>query len=229
MNPSRGTPPCLPRTFRLGSLAGLSALALAVTACGDDASMSIADARRNASGTMVTVEGQVSVQPGAFVSALGDEGFAVQDDTSGVYVKVDAKQAFGLNAHVRVTGTLDEQNQLRILKAVPAGISLLSGTRQVATKEVGTGAVNESVEGQLVRVRGSVTQAFQDDSPYGYKLYINDGSGEVQVFVHISAGLDKTLLQALTTGQRITVVGLAAQYEMTYEVAPRQASDLTSP
>ena len=30
-------------------------------------------------------------------------------------------------------------------------------------------------------------------------------------------------------GQRVTVVGLAAQYETTYEVAPRQPSDLTAP
>ena len=47
------------------------------------------------------------------------------------------------------------------------------------------------------------------------------------MFVHVTAGLDKAMLQALTAGQRITVVGLAAQYETTYEVAPRQASDLT--
>lgn len=239
MSSSRSIPPCLSPLFSLRSLAGLTALALAVAACGHagpktdgpsgQASPSIAAARGNASGTRVTVEGQVSVQPGAFVSALEDQGFAVQDDTGGVYVKVAEKQSFGLGAHVRVTGTLDEQNQLRILKAIPADITTLSDTKQVTAKDVGTGAVNESVEGQLLRVSGKITQTFKDDSPYGYKLYINDGSGEVQVFVHVSAGLDKAMLQALTAGQQITVVGFAAQYETTYEVAPRQPSDLTSP
>ena len=217
----------------------MTALALVATACGHGgpkpdephgpAATPIAAARGNASGTTATVEGYVSVPPGAFVSALEDEGFAVQDDTGGLYVKVKEKQAFGLNAHVRVSGTLDEQNQLRILKAVPADIATLSGTRSVTAKDVGTGAVNETVEGQLIRASGNITQTFTDDSPYGYKLYINDGSGEVQVFVHVSAGFDKAKLQALTAGQRITVVGLAAQYDTTYEVAPRQASDLTSP
>ncbi|HWO18978.1 MAG TPA: hypothetical protein VNO30_09380 [Kofleriaceae bacterium] len=220
------------RQARPAVLALLAALALTVplTACGgsdDDDALSIAEARGGANGTAVTVEGHVSVQPGAFTSAIGDEGFAIQDDTSGVYVKVDERPSFGLGAHVRVTGTLDDQNQLRVLKAVPADIATLSGTEQVTAKDVGTGAVNESVEGQLIRVAGNVTQTFMDDSPYGYKLYINDGSGEVQVFVHVSAGLDKAMLQALTAGQRITVVGLAAQYETTYEVAPRQPSDLT--
>jgi DNA/RNA endonuclease YhcR with UshA esterase domain len=146
---------------------------------------------------------------------MGDPGFAIQDDTAGVYVKIDAKQELSLGDRVRVTGTLDEQNQLRILKAVPDDIDKLSGTAQVATRDVGTGAVNESVEGQLVRVAGNVTQTFQDDSPYGYKLYINDGTGEVQVFVHVSANLDKAMLQALPAGQRITVVGFGAQYETT--------------
>jgi len=47
--------------------------------------------------------------------------------------------------------------------------------------------------------------------------------------VHVSAGLDKAMLAAFTAGQRLTVVGLAAQFDTTYEVAPRQPSDLTSP
>lgn len=203
-------------------------LLLVLAACGDDEpGTSIEEARAGASGAVVTVEGHVSVPPGAFVSAMGDQGFAIQDDTGGVYVKLEEKQAYGLGERLRVTGTMDEQNQLRILKAVPGDITKLSGTAQVAARDVGTGAVNEDVEGELVRVAGNVTQTFQDDSPYGYKLYINDGSGEVQVFVHVSAGLDKAMLEALAAGQRITVVGFAAQYETTYEVAPRQPSDLT--
>jgi uncharacterized protein YdeI (BOF family) len=189
--------------------------------------MSITGARARDTGAQVTVEGSVTVAPGTFKSALEDEGFAMQDDSGGIYVKMAQKQTFSLGAKVRVTGVLDQQNKLRILKAEPAGVKVLDGRQLVLPKTVGTGAVNESVEGQLVQVSGNVTKTFQDDSPYGYKLYINDGSGEVQVFVHVSAGVDKAALQALTANQRITVVGLTAQYETTYEVAPRQPSDLT--
>ncbi|MCP3167937.1 hypothetical protein [Myxococcus qinghaiensis] len=106
-------------------------------------------------------------------------------------------------------------------------MELLSGSKAVSAKDVTTGSVNESVEGQLIEVTGDVTQTFQDDSPYGYKLYVNDGSGEVQVFVHASAGFDASALQALKLGDTLTVVGLAAQYETTYEVAPRSPADLT--
>lgn len=205
------------------------ALVVALPACDseDDAgAQSIRDARAEGNGSEVTIEGNVTVAPGAFVSALGDEGFAVQDASGGIYVKMDAKQGFGLGAKVRITGTLDEQNKLAILKAEPAGVELLEGTQEVAPKPVDTGAVDEAVEGQLVEVSGTVTQTFVDDSPYGYKLYIDDGSGEIQIFVHVSAGLDRAVLEGLAADQSLTVVGLAAQYEDTYEVAPRQPSDL---
>jgi DNA/RNA endonuclease YhcR with UshA esterase domain len=203
-------------------------LTVLLSACGDSATP-ISEARALDTGAQATIEGFVSVPPGAFESAMGDNGFALQDSSGGVYVKLSEKQSFGLGAKVRVTGTLDEQNKLRILKAEPADVKSLDGTQQVSPKSVGTGAVTEAVEGQLVKVSGNVSQTFQDDSPYGYKLYVNDGSGEVQVFVHVSAGFDKATLQALSSGQPITVVGFAAQYETTYEVAPRQPSDLTTP
>ncbi|MBN8228152.1 DNA-binding protein [Corallococcus macrosporus] len=223
MNPSSFSSPALSLSRR-GALALLGAFALVFAGC--QPVLSIADARTRANGSEVTVQGAVTVAPGTFVSAMGDEGFALQDDTGGLYIKMAEKQSFGLGARVRVTGTLDEQNQLRILKTVPMDVDLKPGTEQVAPRTVSTGGVNESVEGQLIRASGAITQAFVDDSPYGYKLYIDDGSGEVQVFVHVSAGFDKAALQALTVGQRISVVGLAAQYETTYEVAPRMPSDL---
>jgi uncharacterized protein YdeI (BOF family) len=206
-------------------------LVAASTACEEEGTVdetpSIRDARAEGNGSEVTVEGNVTVQPGAFVSALGDEGFAIEDGSGGIYVKMTEKQSFGLGARVRVTGTLDEQNKLGILKAEPAGVEVLEGTQDVSPKAVGTGAVDEAVEGQLIEVTGTVTQTFMDDSPYGYKLYVDDGSGEVQIFVHVSAGLDRATLEAITADQSLTVVGLAAQYEDTYEVAPRQPSDLT--
>lgn len=204
-----------------------AALTFLTSACGHSTT-SISEARAKATGTEVTVEGTVTVAPGDFASATGDQGFAVQDSSGGVYVTITEKQSFGLGAKVRVTGTVDEQNMLGVLKAEPSGVELLDGTGQVSPKSVGTGAVNESVEGQLIKVSGKVSQTFQDDTPYGYKLYINDGSGEIQIFAHISAGFDKAALQALTAGQQITVVGFASQFDTTYEVAPRQPSDLTT-
>lgn len=219
------------RSYWLGTLLGV-ALVAGSPGCGEEEgegsdAQSIRDARAQGNGAEVTVEGHVTVPPGAFVSALSDEGFAIQDGSGGIYVKLAEKQGFGLDAKVRVTGTLAEQNKLGILEAEPADVVVLDGTEAVEPKTVDTGAVDEAVEGQLVQVSGRVTQTFVDDSPYGYKLYIDDGTGEIQIFVHVIAGFDRATLEAITAEQSLTVVGLAAQYEDTYEVAPRQASDLS--
>lgn len=214
--------------------AWISMVALAVAAavgglaaCSDDPTVpTVAQARAQAVGTKATVEGYVTVAPGAFESAMGNPGFALQDNSGGIYVKLTTRLAFALGAHVRVTGTLADEAKFRILSAESASVQLLSGTRAVTPEEVTTGAVGEATEGKLVRVTGRVTKTFQDDSPYGYKLYVNDGTGEVQIFVHLFAGVPTSTLRALTTAQTIQVTGLSAQYESTYEVAPRQAADI---
>ena len=71
-----------------------------------------------------------------------------------------------------------------------------------------------------------MSQPFSDDSPYGYKLHVNDGSGEVQVYFHQSAGFDAATLRALSVGQHIQVAGFAGRYESVFEVDPRQPSDV---
>lgn len=196
------------------------------TSSGQSQATPITEARARGNGTQVTVEGYITVAPGTFVSAMGNEGFALQDSTGGVYVKLAQKLDFGVGTHVRVTGTLNEEAQLRIVESEPASVEKLEGTQQFTPKDVATGGVNESTEGLLVRASGNVTRTFEDDSPYGYKLYFNDGSGEVQIFVHASAGFDPAPLRALKSGQHLQVTGFSTQYETIYELAPRQPSDL---
>ena len=214
------------RPFMRRARIGIAALAL-LAACGDEAAVpSVAKARAQANGTTATVEGYVTVAPGAFESAMGNPGFALQDDSGGIYVKVTSRLTFPLGARVRVTGTLAEEAKFRILSAEQSSVQSLSGARTVIAEDVTTGGVGEATEGTLVRVTGRVTQTFFDDSPYGYKVWVNDGSGEVKIFVHLFPGVPTSTLRALTTAQTIQVTGLSSQYESTYEVAPRQAADI---
>jgi uncharacterized protein YdeI (BOF family) len=202
-------------------------MALVVTACGPGAPgvLSIQEARGREKGSAVTIEGYVTVPPGAFTSSAG-EGFALQDSSAGIYVKVPQKLGFGLGTKVRVSGTLDEQAGLRTLQSEPASVEELRGTQQVAPRQVTTGSLGESVEGVLVRLSGKVTRTFQDDSPWGYKLFFDDGSGPVQLFIYVSSGFNKDTLSAIAQGQDITVTGMVVQYESIYQVSPRQPSDL---
>ena len=218
--------------LRSSFLCSIAALALA--ACGDASDTppgateisTIAEARAVALDGETTVEGFVTVAPGTFSSATSEQGFAIQDDSGGVYVSVPEKLDFPLDTKVRVTGRAGEMAKLRIITSSPAQVQRVDGERTVAPENVATGDVKEPVEGRLVRVSGQVSKTFEDDSPYGYKLYVDDGSGEIQIFIHISAGFEAADLMAIAMGDSLVVTGFTSQYEDTYEVAPRSPADL---
>ncbi|MDI3288138.1 DNA-binding protein [Polyangium sp. 15x6] len=189
---------------------------------------SIAEARALPLGKVAKVEGFVTVEPGTFASATGEVGFALQDDTAGLYVRLDEPLQAAVGAHVRVEGTLGDMSKLTTLISDPTRVDVLSGSSVLAPKDVKTGEVNESTEGLLVRVAGKVTKALVDDRPYGMKVYVDDGSGEVQIFVHL-VGADATPLidtSKLGVDQAVEVTGFSMQYETTYEISPRAAADL---
>src|SRR5215468_7962560 len=70
-----------------------------------DKEISIAEARGLPLGTVVTIDGVVTVPSGAFSSITFDQGFAIQDRTGGIYVSTPDNLGFALRQQVRVTGT----------------------------------------------------------------------------------------------------------------------------
>jgi DNA/RNA endonuclease YhcR with UshA esterase domain len=186
----------------------------------------IAQARALPAGATARVEGFVTVVPGTFNSTTGEMGFAIQDDTGGIYVSMPEGVTAGFGAQVSVTGELGQMKQKTVLMAAPDAVTVGVEIKNPAPKDVQTGSVNESTEGLLVRVAGQVTQAVVDDLPHGYKVFVDDGSGEVQVFVHVVANMPIIDTTSITMGSMIEVTGLSGQYEATYEVMPRRVEDL---
>ena len=198
------------------------------TGTGGSAAVStITEARALAEGATATVEGFVTVVPGTFNSATGDQGFAIQDDGAGVYVSLTELIELPLDQHVRVTGKLTQVAKQTVLTITKDGVTKLDGPKAITPVDAKTGDVKEAVEGKLIRVSGKVTKPLVDDAPYGAKLFIDDGSGETQVFVHNVAGKPVIDVTSLAVDQQLTVVGLGAQYEAAYEVCPRKTDDLT--
>jgi hypothetical protein len=186
--------------------------------------ISIAEARALPLGTVVTVEGVVTVPPGAFKSSLLDEGFAIEDSSGGIYVRASTNPGLHLQRRVRVTGKLSDSNGLLTLVPSDAGSIGPEGRRQVVRPRlVKTGKVGEATEGLLLRVRGTITRAVTDDPPYGFRLFLNDGTGEVQAYVSSSTGISPSGLQP---GTRMEVTGFGGQYKDHYEVNPRFPVDI---
>jgi hypothetical protein len=186
--------------------------------------LSIAAARRLPLGSVVTVEGAVTVPPGAFKSGTSDEGFAIQDRTGGIYVSVPTHPGLRLRQQIRATGRLADNLGLLIL--VPTRLTPLNrpgwGQRVLPTR-VTTGQIGEGTEGRLVELQARVAQPIGSDLPFGYRLFVDDGSGEVQVYVYASTHID---LNGLQPGQPVRVVGLSGQYADHYELWPRAPGDI---
>ena len=73
----------------------------------------------------------------------------------------------------------------------------------------------------------ALSKAVVDDKPYGIKAYVNDGSGEVQIFVNLDTN-DEPLIDTtkLAVGTAVEITGFSEQYDKDYEIAPRKSSDL---
>jgi len=215
----------------VGFAASLSAAAqdakraAATTSAAPKEILSVAEARKRPVGEVVTVEGFVTVPSGLFKSGTSDEGFALQDASGGIYVRTTANLGLRLGRQVRVTGQVSDSNgQLILLTADARGVSAYGrAAAHTRAESVATGRVNEATEGRLVRVTGTITKPVGNDLPYGYRLFINDGSGEVQAFVYVSTGINVSNFQP---GQRVGVIGFGGQYNDHYEVIPRFRTDI---
>ena len=76
----------------------------------------------------------------------------------------------------------------------------------------------------MVKVAGRAVTAVVSDLPYGHKLWIDDGSGRVQLFFAASAG--DFGLERVRVGSRVVATGFSGQYDSTYEVLPATRADL---
>ena len=83
-----------------------------------------------------------------------------------------------------------------------------------------TGGIGEATEGQIVVVAGRITR-LEDDAAFGQKVFVNDGSGEIRVFLNVGTGTTA----GMHVGQVLIVTGFSGQFE-DYEIDPRFPSDI---
>jgi hypothetical protein len=179
----------------------------------------IAAARQQPVNSTVTVMGLVTVPSGDFRSSSADEGFAIQDQTGGIWVTVPKNPHYRLGERIRVTGTLTTSESK--LQITPTAFERLAGSQLL----VATGQVGPATLGYLITVEGEITQPVEKDAEYGWKVFINDGSGEAQIYLNKSTDIDAHA-PYLKAGRRIRVTGFGNQYGTAYEVDPRFQRDI---
>lgn len=181
--------------------------------------MPIAASRLQPAGTPVTVEGVVTVASGAL-----DEGFAVQDASGGVYVVRTAGAAVKVGERLRVSGkiVMPKSQQIAI---EPERIAALGSGSVPAPLDIKTGSVGPATEGRLIQVQGKIIAKVEDDQPWGWKIYLDDGSGRLLVFVATATRID---VKPLLAGQLLRVTGFSGRYEQHTELLPRGSHDIVN-
>jgi hypothetical protein len=199
----------------------------AMDASHDPRPMDIGAARALPLGTVVTVEGSVTVPSGLFSSGGSlDQGFAIQDRTGGIYVSVATNLGLTLRQRVLVTGQLAAANGFLLLVPASTGDVEVRGRGPgVRPLWLRTGSVGPANQGLLVRVVGTITQPIAPDPPFGTQVVVDDGSGPLRIFVNTSTGID---VSGLAPGQLLSVTGLSDEFD-TPEIDPRFQSDLRQP
>ena len=182
------------------------------------AEVPIAAARERAPGTAVTVEGIVTVASGSF-----DDGFALQDPSGGIYVTRALGKAVKTGDRVRVSGKLAAPNSQVAIE--PGFIGSRGSGSAPMPQEVSTGIVGPATAGRLIAVRGKLAREVENDPPWGWKVYLDDGSGPLLVFVSAKTKIDVSGLRA---GQLLRVVGFSGRYERHTELLPRMQDDVAA-
>ncbi|MDR0899015.1 MAG: hypothetical protein LBM27_01505, partial [Lactobacillaceae bacterium] len=139
--------------------------------------LSVADARKVASGTVVTVKATVTTTPGV----LGGYNFYVSDDTAGVYVYMSAANAtkFGFTAKVgdlvNLTGKITTYNgEVEITPTIATN----TGTNVGFTPKVTAVSDLSNLQGSVVDLQGVTISNFTKFNTYGSTLVtITDASG----------------------------------------------------
>ena len=213
---------------RCASIVLFALLALSAATLSRAAVSSIAAARALPADSVVSIRGTVTVPAGSFASSTFDQGFGLQDATGGIYITMPDNAGLTAGRHVRVTGTLgDDGYGLVVLRvAGVADVRRVAGTADPAPLPLATGALGEATEGVLLDVSGTVTRVPTIDKQYGYSVFINDGSGETQVFIPASTGINPFRIPFVKVGNCIRVIGFGGQFNTQYEVLPRFRSDI---
>jgi len=186
--------------------------------------IAIADARSLPLGTVVTIDGSVTVPSGTCASSAAplNQGFAIQDRTAGIFVSVEEDLGFAPRQQVRVTGELADDGFGMLILTDVTDIKPHGRGPSVRPLPLATGSVGEATEGTLVTITGTITGPIVEAPTFGFTITLDDGSGAVHAFVCASTGID---VSGLSAGQTIEVTGLSGQFEDP-EVNPRFQSDI---
>ncbi|WP_438431421.1 chitinase N-terminal domain-containing protein [Gorillibacterium sp. sgz500922] len=185
------------------------------------AKISIGAARGQTVGSLVTVEGVVTTEPGIF----GGQAFYLQDDTAGIYV-FQSLSGFHAGDTVKVTAPTALYNtELELTSPVEIA---KTGTAALPQPPV-TKAVGEANQGQLLELDGVKVAGIVSASPSGsfeFEAVAADGTS-THVRVDARTGVTQSSFP-YSEGQTLNIRGVASVFKGVYQLKTRNLGDFTA-
>jgi DNA/RNA endonuclease YhcR with UshA esterase domain len=181
-------------------------------------------------GTSYTINGRLTVAPGAFTSGSGNVNSEVwvQDATGGIAVfsvPTADTATLALGDRVEVTGARSAfSGQLQLGSPSLARIGAAAPVAPV-TVTVAEAIARGALEGQLVTLPGFTVTSIQTGTAPAFTVFGNVGGQNIQV--RVGGALRGLSRASFTVGSTYTVTGILTQFNGTSQVKVRFSSDVT--
>ncbi|WP_026908684.1 5'-nucleotidase C-terminal domain-containing protein [Paucisalibacillus globulus] len=188
----------------------------------------IGDIRNLADGTVVTVEGVVTVNSDA-ISNVGQFTTYIQDDSAGInlfaYEKGDLP-SLSKGDKVQVVGELDSYNGLK--EIIPTSLEVIAQNQplpeaQIITLEdLNNSTIAESLEGQLVQVNAFINNIPGSPAGGGYNVSLVDAEFNGTTLRVMENALD---ISQVESDKWYDITAIVSQYN-DYQLIPTEQADI---
>ena len=206
--------------------------ARAVTDVAPPPAVTIAEARAEAVGTLVTTEGVVTRAGGRFARIQDATAGLTVFQTAGAFRAAVEAGDVASGDRVRLTGTMDEFNGLRQIR--PASFEVLERSVPLPAPAVVTlaeiAANGEAYESELIRVDGLVLDPAGDAVFQAARTYaVEDASAAPgTVDLRTPSSGEGAIIGTAIPPNPVTFVGVLGQFQATYQLQPIDASDVSA-
>lgn len=184
------------------------------------AAIPIADARLEPIGAHVLVDGVVTAPAGRI---LGDSAIAIEDGSSGIYVRLPAgAPALEPGQLLELGGVLAAPYGNLEIRPTSAEVRVISTAALPAPRTLAAADLGEATEGLLARISVTV-DSVEAASSGSVTLIVHDGSGTTRIFFHAPLG---AIAADYRAGQLIDAVGLVGDRLGLYRLWPRDLADV---
>lgn len=177
----------------------------------------IQDAKSKPEDTLVKVKGVVTAEP----DIISSDAYYIQDETGGVQISNKSSPDLKVGDEVQVTGSLSSYHaEIRITDETEDKIG---NTDPPTAKDVKIEEFTQDSVGSLITINGTVTKTS------GNTIHINDGTGEIKVYIKDSTGIERPPCRK---GYYAKITGILSVWdtndegEPNYRLLPRYQEDV---